>query len=195
MSTPTCSPWRLDYASGSNNSQLATIPNPPGANQKLIKSNKKSNPSSKATSTAVVNPMDDPLAALGFGGTSIRMKRAWELAFSPAKSLPMNAFMLYMSGSGVQIFSMGTVFMLLSSPIKAMSNIQKVFQPFQLPANSTETNSSLLGPKILFVLCQCLTLALGLWKVDQMGVLPRGASDFLAFETRGNAPERSFFMG
>lgn len=37
----------------------------------------------------------------------------------------MQAFMLYMSGSGVQIFSMGTVFMLLSNPIKGVVGIQK----------------------------------------------------------------------
>jgi hypothetical protein len=30
----------------------------------------------------------------------------------------MQAFMLYMSGGGVQIFSMGIVFMLLMSPFK-----------------------------------------------------------------------------
>ena len=45
------------------------------------------------------------------------------MAISPAKSLPMQAFMLYMSGGGVQIFSMGIVFMLLSSPFKNVASI------------------------------------------------------------------------
>lgn len=35
----------------------------------------------------------------------------------------MQAFMLYMSGGGVQIFSMGIVFMLLSSPFKNLASI------------------------------------------------------------------------
>lgn len=35
----------------------------------------------------------------------------------------MQAFMLYMSGSGVQIFSMGTVWMLLSNPVTAVSKL------------------------------------------------------------------------
>lgn len=39
-------------------------------------------------------------------------------------------------------------------------------------------------PQIVFVLCQCLTLALGLWKCNQMGIIPRGAADWLAFESR-----------
>ena len=54
---------------------------------------------------------------------SLKQKRAWDLAISPAKALPMQAFMLYMSGGGVQIFSMGIVAMLLFSPFKALANI------------------------------------------------------------------------
>lgn len=42
--------------------------------------------------------MGDPLAAL-------KLKKAWEAAMAPAKALPMNAFMLWMAGGGVQIFS------------------------------------------------------------------------------------------
>jgi ER membrane protein complex subunit 4 len=53
----------------------------------------------------------------------LKEKRAWDLAISPAKQLPMQAFMLYMSGGGVQIFSMGIVFMLLSSPFKNIAGI------------------------------------------------------------------------
>lgn len=49
--------------------------------------------------------------------------RAWDLAIGPAKSLPMQAFMLYMSGGGVQIFSMGIVFMLLLTPFKNIAAI------------------------------------------------------------------------
>ena len=56
---------------------------------------------------------------------ALKEKRAWDLSISPAKSLPMQAFMLYMSGSGVQIFSMGIVFMLLSSPFKNVVGIHK----------------------------------------------------------------------
>jgi hypothetical protein len=41
----------------------------------------------------------------------------------PAKSLPMQAIMLYFSGSGVQIFSLGMIFMLLTSPIGAVLNL------------------------------------------------------------------------
>jgi hypothetical protein len=35
----------------------------------------------------------------------------------------MQAFMLYMSGSGVQVFSMGIVFMLLLTPFKNLAGM------------------------------------------------------------------------
>jgi hypothetical protein len=54
---------------------------------------------------------------------ALKVKRAWDFAISPVKSLPMQAFMLYMSGGGVQIFSMGIVAMLLLSPFKNLSAI------------------------------------------------------------------------
>lgn len=54
---------------------------------------------------------------------ALKQKRAWDLAISPAKSLPMQAFMLYMSGGGVQIFSMGIVFMLMFNPFKNVAAI------------------------------------------------------------------------
>jgi len=69
--------------------------------------------------------------------TELKLRRAWDLALSsvmphfarivtdsrPAKQLPMQAVMLYFSGSGVQIFSLGMIFMLLTGPISAVLNI------------------------------------------------------------------------
>jgi hypothetical protein len=62
----------------------------------------------------------------------------------------MQAFMLYMSGSGVQIFSMGTVFMLLSNPIKGVFGIQKGQSASHAvvhkhPADDTRSCSSILS--------------------------------------------------
>ena len=56
---------------------------------------------------------------------ALKEKRAWEAAIAPAKALPMQAFMLYMSGGGVQIFSIGIVFMLLLSPFKNIAGINE----------------------------------------------------------------------
>lgn len=55
----------------------------------------------------------------------LKEKRAWDMALAPVKALPMQAFMLYMSGGGVQIFSIGIVFMLLLSPIKNIAGMNE----------------------------------------------------------------------
>ncbi|KAJ6620309.1 endoplasmic reticulum protein [Mycena sp. CBHHK59/15] len=125
---------------------------------------------------------------------ALKEKRALDLATGPAKSLPMQAFMLYMSGGGVQIFSMGIVFMLLLTPFKNLAGMNDAFAPF---APSTATNpkalTTLPAQKLVYVLCNLMTLAVGLWKCRSMGLLPLGTGDWLAFETRGMAPEISLF--
>lgn len=63
----------------------------------------------------------------------LKEKRAWDVAIAPAKSLPMQAFMLYMSGGGVQIFSMGIIFMLLLSPFKNIAGMNECMLLFSLP--------------------------------------------------------------
>ncbi|KAI0781423.1 hypothetical protein BD413DRAFT_29830 [Trametes elegans] len=119
----------------------------------------------------------------------LKAKRAWDLAYSPAKSLPMQAFMLYMSGGGVQIFSMGIVFMLLSSPFKNLAAINNAFAAFAPASSSPKALSTLPLQKVVYLFCNLLTLALGLWKCRSMGLLPTGTGDWLAFETRGQPPE------
>lgn len=50
----------------------------------------------------------------------LKVKKAWDLAFSPGKSLPMNGFMLYMSGNSIQIFSIMITVMLFFNSIQAV---------------------------------------------------------------------------
>ena len=43
---------------------------------------------------------------------TLKLKKCWEIALAPAKQLPMQAIMAYMSGSSLQIFSIMMVWML-----------------------------------------------------------------------------------
>jgi len=95
-----------------------------------------------------------------------------------------------MSGGGVQIFSIGILAMLLLNPIKAISTINTAFTPYT-PSPSDPTSPSLLLPKLTFIACNILTIALGLYKCRSMGLLPTGSADWLSFETRGYSPEIS----
>jgi hypothetical protein len=130
-------------------------------------------------------------AAAAASYAALKEKRAWDLAIAPAKSLPMQAFMLYMSGGGVQIFSMGIVLMLLLTPFKNIAGINTAFAPFAPTTSNANSLNTLPLQKLAYVACNLLTLAVGLWKCRSMGLLPTGTGDWLAFETRGLSPEIS----
>lgn len=80
----------------------------------------------------------------------------------------MNAIMMYMSGNSLQIFSIMMVFMLFKGPIQGLLATNTVFAKFETDA----TRARLVGPKAVYVLMQLVLLALGVWKVNKMGLLP-----------------------
>lgn len=55
----------------------------------------------------------------------ILVTKSWELATSPAKQIPMQAIMLYMSGSTVQIFSMLSIGMLFKSSLNGVASTEQ----------------------------------------------------------------------
>ncbi|KAJ7677270.1 endoplasmic reticulum protein [Mycena rosella] len=168
----------LEYSTLEPASKWRNLPTPPGFSKSV---------SSKSASSKTHAPSPESY-------NQLKEKRALDFATAPAKSLPMQAFMLYMSGGGVQIFSMGIVFMLLLTPFKNLAGINDAFAQF---APSTAKNpkalTTLALQKFVYVACNVLTLMVGLWKCRSMGLLPLGTGDWLAFETRGIAPEMSLF--
>ncbi|KAK0485340.1 hypothetical protein EDD18DRAFT_705642 [Armillaria luteobubalina] len=171
----------LDFASLESSSKYRQLLPPPGFSKSLTTTSKQGGPSKVSTST--------PAGAYD----QLKERRAWDMAIAPAKSLPMQAFMLYMSGGGVQIFSMGIVAMLLWTPFKNIAGITEAFVQFAPSTAPPRSATTLPLQKIVYVLCNLLTLAVGLWKCRSMGLLPTGTGDWLAFETRGLAPELSLF--
>lgn len=75
---------------------------------------------------------------------------------------------MYMSGNSLQIFSIMMVFMLFKGPIQGLIGTNAVFAKFDTPT----TRGRLLGVKAVYVLVQLGLLALGIWKVNAMGLLP-----------------------
>ncbi|GMR33419.1 hypothetical protein PMAYCL1PPCAC_03614 [Pristionchus mayeri] len=103
-------------------------------------------------------------------------KRAWDVAMAPAKSLPMNAFMMYMAGRTVSIFPMMMVAMMVWRPMKALFTVNATFQTLE-----SEDTGSLLLNKIVFVLGNLGAIGLAIYKVHTMGLLPNTPSDWLEF--------------
>lgn len=153
--------WVLDLNSTPpSKSRSGAFADPPGFTSATAVQQSKGAKGAKAT-TARAKPSQEEMDTL-------KLKKAWEVALAPAKQLPMNAIGMYMSGNSLQMFSIMMVFMLFKAPIQALMNINQTFVRFETESKKQE----LLMVKIAFVGCNLLALALGTWKVNQMGLLP-----------------------
>lgn len=80
----------------------------------------------------------------------------------------MNAIMMYMSGNTLQIFSIMMTAMLFMNPLKALSTVGSTFARF----DNERTHARLWPVKLAYIGLQIATIALGIWKVNGMGLLP-----------------------
>ncbi|GAA5822391.1 hypothetical protein JCM3770_002376 [Rhodotorula araucariae] len=157
--------WTLDYSLPE--SARPKVRDPPGYVAHLsVKERAKS-------ASTLIKPKDVDLDAL-------RQQKAWELALAPAKAVPMQAFMMYMSGGGIQIFSIMSVWFLLKQAVGGVLGVDKAFAPFEAASKAKKPAAaqSFLEQKIVYVLCQFALLAVGLWKCNSMGILPTSADDW-----------------
>lgn len=153
--------WVLDLNSTSpTKPRTGAFPDPPGFTSTTTLQQSKPTKGGKAV-TPRAKPSPEEMETL-------KLKKAWEVAIAPAKQLPMNAIGMYMSGNSLQMFSIMMVFMLFKAPIQALMNINQTFARFESDGKKQE----MLMVKAAFVGCNLLALALGTWKVNQMGLLP-----------------------
>ncbi|KAJ6032144.1 ER membrane protein complex subunit 4 [Penicillium herquei] len=153
----------------------ASIPDPPGFSSRGGKQQKQQ--------------QKQPIEKKPEDTDTLKLKKAWEIAIAPSKQIPMNAIMMYMSGNSLQIFSIMMVFMLFKGPIQGLIGTNAVFAKFETPS----TRGRLMGVKAVYVLVQLGLLALGIWKVNAMGLLPTTRSDWLAWESERQPLERAYF--
>ena len=99
---------------------------------------------------------------------TLKLKKAWEVALAPVKNLPMTAIMMYMSGNSLQIFSIMMVLMAFKNPIMDLLATNQAFEKFESGGNRAQ----MLQVKLAYVAMQLLALAVGVWKVNAMGLLP-----------------------
>lgn len=108
----------------------------------------------------------------------LKLKKAWEVALAPVKSLPMTFIMMYMSGNTLQIFSIMMVMMAFKNPIMGLINTNQAFERFETDSNKHQ----MLQVKLVYIAMQLVALAVGVWKINGMGLLPTTRSDWLAWE-------------
>nr|POE54562.1 er membrane protein complex subunit 4 [Quercus suber] len=176
--------WVLDLTSAPpSRSKNNTLADPPGFTSTTVLQQPKKSSSKTSVSAPRKQPSSEEMDTL-------KLKKAWELALAPAKQLPMNAIGMYMSGNSLQIFSIMMVFMLFKGPITAVFNIQGTFQRLETDSNKGQ----MVMVKLAFIGCNLLALALGIWKVNGMGLLPTTRSDWLAWETAREPLERAYYV-
>ena len=111
---------------------------------------------------------------------------AMSTALAPGKQLLMTAFMLWMSGNSLQIFSIMMLGMALYQPLQRLLNVGAEFRRYE----GSEVN--VLLPKLVFCLCNAAGVALALYKCNAMGLLPTNSADWLSQQVR---PVREFAAG
>jgi hypothetical protein len=99
---------------------------------------------------------------------TLKLKKAWEVALAPIKSLPMTFFMMYMSGNSLQIFSIMMVYMAFKNPIMGLVGTNQAFERFESDSNKAK----ILQVKLAYIAMQLIALGVGIWKVNGMGLLP-----------------------
>jgi hypothetical protein len=169
-------------------SKAANIPDPPG-----YVSSSSTGSSKKSKSAQLQQQQQQQQAAARKAPTTeetdtLKIKKAWEIAIAPAKSLPMNAIGMYMSGNSLQIFSIMMVLMLFKTPIQSLARTNMAFARFE----SEGTKGRLMGVKLVYVLMNLMAIGLGVWKIDKMGLLPTTRSDWLSWESQRMPLERAY---
>ena len=112
---------------------------------------------------------------------SLKVKKANDMAWAPAKNFMPTALMLWMSGNGVHIFSIMITFYAVYNPIKSALNVANMFSPLHDPAMSQEQKLQLLASKLLFVALNLLSMIGALYKMSLMGLLPNTPSDWVSY--------------
>eukprot|EP00638_Chattonella_subsalsa_P008618 CAMPEP_0117758186 /NCGR_PEP_ID=MMETSP0947-20121206/15217_1 /TAXON_ID=44440 /ORGANISM="Chattonella subsalsa, Strain CCMP2191" /LENGTH=154 /DNA_ID=CAMNT_0005578303 /DNA_START=50 /DNA_END=511 /DNA_ORIENTATION=- len=103
----------------------------------------------------------------------LKMKRAQEMAMAPLKNIAMQGFMMWMSGSQINIFSIMITGMAFMNPIKAILGVNQMFA--KLDDRGT---LDLTIPKLTFIAVNILGIGSGLYKCATMGLLPLTSADW-----------------
>lgn len=105
-----------------------------------------------------------------------KQKHVMAMAMGPGKNLLSTGFMLWMSGSSVQIFSIMATGMALINPLKAIASVNNTFRNFE-----KEEGPDLLKPKLIFLTMQVLSFAVAVYKLSTMGLLPLTSADWVSY--------------
>ena len=111
---------------------------------------------------------------------------AQNTALAPGKQLLMTAFMLWMSGNSLQIFSIMMLGMAFWQPLQRLMNVGAEFARYEA------SQVDVTVPKLIFIACNLAGVGLALYKSNSMGLLPTSSADWLSTAVR---PVQEFSAG
>jgi len=104
---------------------------------------------------------------------AMKTKKANDLANGQAKSIFFTLFMLWMSGSGINIFSIMITVGTLFTPLKGFLNLNTSFKHLE------GEGVDLLFPKVKYLFFNLVVLGATTYKLQSMGLLPFAAGDWI----------------
>lgn len=120
-----------------------------------------------------------------------KKQKAMSIAMAPGQQIAMNAFMMYMSGSGLNIFSISVTSTAILTPVGALMAMGRTFQPL---------GDDLQTAKLLFVALNLVWLGVGMYKLSSMKLLPTTSADWTGsvvwkemMETSSIPPETLYY--
>ncbi|ODV87069.1 hypothetical protein CANARDRAFT_26502 [[Candida] arabinofermentans NRRL YB-2248] len=162
-------------------SNKTTVKAPPAFNEdfhRQLKDNKLRGTAGESTSKKSVKNYD--LEAL-------KRKRAFDVAISPAKNIPVNLIMMYMSPNSLQMIPIMMTLMLFINSVKEIFQVEEKFKNVEISNDYDKVTI-----KALYVVCCCGNLAIGLWKLNGMGLIPNRSGDWISWEPTLLGAENSF---
>ncbi|XP_073148026.1 uncharacterized protein [Henckelia pumila] len=150
--------WAVEFTDNSTSNSSRDIPDPLGFNRA----------SQEQDDSAAVSKQKKDAEA------NWKAQKAWEVAQAPFKNLFMMAFMMWMAGSTVHLFSIGITFSALFQPINALRGVGKAFEPYK------DNKVDLILPKLVFIALNLAGLGMGIWKLNTLGLLPTHVSDWVS---------------
>eukprot|EP00239_Pterosperma_sp_CCMP1384_P008206 CAMPEP_0197844680 /NCGR_PEP_ID=MMETSP1438-20131217/1669_1 /TAXON_ID=1461541 /ORGANISM="Pterosperma sp., Strain CCMP1384" /LENGTH=165 /DNA_ID=CAMNT_0043455615 /DNA_START=88 /DNA_END=585 /DNA_ORIENTATION=+ len=116
---------------------------------------------------------------------ALKQKKVWEIASSPLKNVGMMAFMMWMTGNGLNIFSIGMVFTGVMQPFKAIAGSGAMFARF------ADKKTDTFLPRMQYCAIQTLAFFVALYKLNKLGLLPTHTSDWISVLSTPEAVEYS----
>ncbi|KAL7555950.1 hypothetical protein ACA910_015249 [Epithemia clementina (nom. ined.)] len=114
--------------------------------------------------------------------TAKRKSMAMSIAMKPGQQILMNAFMMYMSGNQLNIWSITITSSAVLSPLAGILSLDRTFGHLEQSSNTSSPGSNaediLQMPKLLFIALNLVWLALGLYKMSTMRLLPITSADW-----------------